>query len=555
MAEHGKCGRAFGTLFVYYVRRLEVSPPAHFSPSVSRLFLSFSQILTASLDYTISDRDHRRTIIKQFKELLECRMSVRDKAMAVLRLILAPQGAAFDVDDALPIGICASRLAAQLGYPMADTAGIPVIYQLRLTNKGDLLPNNQRFRDLKLTPGTHLTLVSSTASALTRTVSTAGLASTIQSKPHTGHLWSRRAFLTTGALAAFALSGFGTGLAVALAQRYLRRRQPVVAPPVTPTATSTTARRFVSATPALTFASHQQTVRVVAWSPDGRYLATGGDDGQLLVWGTDGMIRQRVSYPAAVSALAWSPESERLVTGAGNQVTFLTALTGTALSSFPHDHLATVTSLAWTAHDQQQVVSGAQDQRAIVWQTALYQPQIIFTRHTAPIEAVSWAADGQTVASSSRGGVVRVWNAESGREVHPLYQDAPLPMRAAAFAPTGTQLAVGGDDGIIRLWNGFACQHTGVINDSPICTDTPMRLQSSHSPIRSLAWSPDARYLASSGDDDSFSLWHPAQSQKPLLTMPVQPGSAVLSLAWSPTGNQLATASGKIIIVWNLHAA
>jgi Hsp70 protein/WD40 domain-containing protein len=136
-----------------------------------------------------------------------------------------------------------------------------------------------------------------------------------------------------------------------------------------------------------------------------------------------------------------------------------------------------------------------------------------------------------------------------------LYQDARLPMRAAAFAPTGTWLAVGGDDGIMRLWNGFVCQNTGVINDSPICIDTPMRLQSSHSPIRSLAWSPDARYLASSGDDGSFSLWDPAQSQKPLLTMSVQPGSAVHSLAWSPAGNQLATASGKIVIVWDLHAA
>jgi WD40 repeat protein len=305
----------------------------------------------------------------------------------------------------------------------------------------------------------------------------------------------------------------------------------------------------------LTFASHQQTVRIVAWSSNGRYLASGGDDGLLLVWGTDGVVRQRVAYPAAVSALAWSPESQRLVTGAANQVTFLTALTGPVLASFPLVHLSTVTSPAWTSHNQQKVVSGALDQHAIVWQTTLYQPQTVFTRHTAPIEAVSWAVDGQTIASSSHGGVVRVWNAESGREVHPPYQDARLPMRAAAFAPTGTQLAVGGDDGVIRLWSGLACQHTRVINDSPICIDTPMQLQSSHNPIRSLAWSPDARYLASSSDDGSFSIWDPAQSQKPLLTMSVQPGSAIHSLAWSPDGLQLATASGKIVIVWNLHAA
>lgn len=467
--------------------------------------------------------------------------------MPALRLILDPKGAAVDVDDAMLIGACATRLAVQLGYPLSDSAGAPIIYQFRLTSTGSLLPNDRRFCDLQLTSMTRISLVSSLASAPTRPAHAVGLSAATQRRR-----WSRRAFLATGTLATVAFTGLGTGLTVALAQHYLGGRRAAAAPLVSST---TAAPRIVSATPVLTFTSHQQTVRVVTWSPDGRYLASGGDDGLLLVWGTDGMIRQRVPHPVAVSALAWSPESQRLVTGAANQVTFLTALTGTILASFPHDHLAAVTSLAWTAHNQQQVVSGALDQRAIVWQTTPYQPQTIFTHHTAPIEAVTWAADGHTIASSSHGGVVRVWNAESGREVHPLYQDAHLSMRAAAFAPTGTQLAVGGDDGIIRLWHGLICQHTGVINAGQICLDTPRKLQTSHSPIRSLAWSPDTRYLASSGDDGSFSLWDPAQSEQPLLTLSLQPGSPVLSLVWSPPGNQLATASGKAVIVWNLHVA
>jgi WD40 repeat protein len=256
------------------------------------------------------------------------------------------------------------------------------------------------------------------------------------------------------------------------------------------------------------------------------------------------MVRQRVLHPSAVTALAWSPESERLVTGAANQVTFLSAFSGTVLARSTHDHISTVTGLAWTTHNQQQVVSGALD-----------QPQTIFTHHAAPIESVTWAADGRTIASSSHGGVVRVWDAESGQEVHPLYQDARLPMHAAAFDPIGMQLAVGGDDGIIRLWNGLLCQRSEPITGGMICLDTPRRLRSSRSPIRSLAWSPDARYLVSGSDDDSFSLWDPAQSEKPLLTGTVQPGSAVHSLTWSPAGNQLATAAGKIVVVWNLHAA
>ena len=340
--------------------------------------------------------------------------------MPVLRLILDPEGTGFDVDDAMLIGACAAQLAAQLGYPLSDSFGTPVPYQLRLASKGDFLPNNRRFRDLQLASGTRMALASSTANAPTRPVAASEPTATTWRKPHLRHLWSRRAFLTTGTLAAFALTGLGTGLAVAMAQQYLGRKRPAAIPLVTPTASPTTARRLITATSALTFASHQQTVRAVAWSPDGRYLASGGDDGLLLVWGTDGVIRQRMVYPVAVTALAWSPESERLVTGTANQVTFLTALTGTVLASFPHAHLATVTSLAWAAHNQQQVVSGALDQRAIIWQTTQYQPQIIFTRHAAPIEAVTWAADGRTVASSSHGGVVRVWDAESGQEIHSL---------------------------------------------------------------------------------------------------------------------------------------
>jgi WD40 repeat protein len=254
-----------------------------------------------------------------------------------------------------------------------------------------------------------------------------------------------------------------------------------------------------------------------------------------------------------VSALAWSPESERLVTGTVNQVTFFTALTGMVLARSTHDHTATVTGLAWTAHNQQQVVSGALDRRALVWQTTQYQRQTVFTGHTTPIESVTWAVDGQTIASSSRGGVVRVWNAESGQEVHLSYQDAGLPMRAAAFAPSGMLLAVGGDDGVIRLWNGGTCQKTGAGNEGPLCLDRPQRLQSSRSPIRCLAWSPVARYLAAGLDDGTCSVWDPAQGNQPLFTLQVQPDTAVHSLTWSPDGQHLATASGKTVVVWNLR--
>ncbi len=241
-------------------------------------------------------------------------------------------------------------------------------------------------------------------------------------------------------------------------------------------------------------------------------------------------------------------DGQRIVTGSGNNVTFFNALTG-AMIARPanHRHRANVTSLAWTPHNQMQVVSGGLDTRAIVWDTVNYRAQAVFVRHTAAIEGVSWAAYGQTVASASHGRVVRVWDSANVQEIHGF-----LPGYDAASANCGfcscrpAQLAVGGDDGVVRLWNGLTCQ----MQNNGQCIDEPQRLQTARSIARTLAWSPDARFLAVGADDGTLSVWYPGHNQQPLLT--VQQGIPILSIAWSPEGNRLATASGNTVTIWNL---
>ncbi len=301
---------------------------------------------------------------------------------------------------------------------------------------------------------------------------------------------------------------------------------------------------------ALTFTRHQAIVRTVAWSPDGTMLASGADDTQLFIWGMDGVVHQTVQHPASVHVLAWSPDGQRLATGSATQVLFLDALTGTHLARSTHHHTAAVTGLAWSTQNPNLVVSGALDMRAIVWNTTNYQAQALFTLHTAPIEAVSWAADGQTVASSSQGGVVRVWSALNAQEIHGAYQDAAIPMRTLAFAPTGMQLAVGGEDGQVRIWNNSqTCQQLSGGRDI-LCKDVPQRLNASNTAVRSLAWSHDARFLATGYDDGTVAIWYPTHSQQPLFTF--QQNASVRSLAWSPKDNQLVTASGNVVTLWNV---
>jgi WD40 repeat protein len=296
-------------------------------------------------------------------------------------------------------------------------------------------------------------------------------------------------------------------------------------------------------------------VQSLGWSPNGQLLGSGGADAQLLIWRkTDGQVLLRLPHQATVDAVAWSPESKRIATGSANQVAFFTAGTGELLAPVVHQHTDGVTSLAWTKGNQQQVVTGALDRRAIVWNTTNYSAQTIFTKHATAIEGVSWSPDGQTVASCSQGGIIRVWNAQSGLETHVPFQDGQEPLHAVAFAPIGTFLAVGGGDGQTRLWeNGLLCHATQATHNGPVCQDAPLRLgEAGSSASLSVAWSPDGRFLAIGNNEGTCTLWSIKERQT-LFAFAQADGQAIHSLSWSPAGDEIAIASSSIVTIWMLR--
>ncbi len=295
-----------------------------------------------------------------------------------------------------------------------------------------------------------------------------------------------------------------------------------------------------------TFTKHQNIARIVAWSPDGKLLASCSDDKHVFLWTASGTIQRDILHPGGVRALVWSPDGKRVVTGANNEVSFFSVQTGVRLAHSTRRHTQLVTSLAWTTRNEMQVVSGSTDKQAIIWDTKTYGSLTRYQQHNAGIDVVSWSADGRTVASSSDNGIVRIWNAADGKDVHGYYQDAEKAMRAMAFAPSGTQLAVGGDDGIVRIWNALTC-----VNNGQRCTDEPQRIHVAQSPIRTLAWSPNGLLLAAGGNDGTFSIWDLQRNQQALLS--IKQNDIVRSLAWSPDGKQLASAYGTRVSIWNLQ--
>lgn len=474
-------------------------------------------------------------------------------------------------------------LVEELQLPHTDVRGKQLVYMLRHAADGVVLADGATLQASGVAPGEHLALDSYVIEGIANSVAAVaptqyyaedpqfhssatiadfsalpalGVSSTVNipQKVKKGRSWTRRTFLSLG-VAAIGAGGLGLGYAAykgKLAGLLHFTQQSAMLQPAKQRITVAKQQIFVptTATTTFSFKQHQQIVRAVAWSPDGMTVASGADDTQLYMWGMTGAVRLKQQFPAAVHALAWSPDGQRLVLSATNQVIFLNATNGMLLARSTHRHIAPVTSLAWTGHNQMQVVSGGMDNRAIVWNTTTYRAQQTFTRHTSAIEVVSWASDGQTVATSSHGGVIRVWNSANAQEVHGYYLDAQVPMRALAFAPTGMQLAVGGDDGIIRIWNGVTCQQQMADLFGIHCMDTPQRFHLANSALRTLAWSPDGRFLASGGNDGMLALWYPAQHQQPLLT--AQQNGSIHSIAWSPDGTQLAVAANNVVNVVHL---
>ncbi len=362
---------------------------------------------------------------------------------------------------------------------------------------------------------------------------------------------SRRSFL----LVTGALLGVGVGFAAAYRTYFgtmahqqatpsamSQATQKAVVQPTKP-ATQTANTAKPSAQGLVTFQKHQGSVHCVEWASNGQFLASGADDKHVYIWDLNGTVRQDLVHPDAVSSLAMSTDGQRIVTAADRQVAFYQTANGKMLYRAQHSQMKQVTGVAWSHHGPMNVVSVSADKSALIWNPTNFQVIQAFREHQIAIEASSWNADGVTVATSSEGGVVHVWNAATAQDVHGFYQDAALPMRALAFAPAGNMLAVGGDDGIVRIWNALPCKLNGTQ-----CKDVPQRFNITKAAIRAFAWSPDARYLAVGSDDGLVVVLKPASGTKPIFTANAQ--TNVRSLSWSPDGKKLAVAYGNLVSLW-----
>jgi WD40 repeat protein/serine/threonine protein kinase len=235
-------------------------------------------------------------------------------------------------------------------------------------------------------------------------------------------------------------------------------------------------------------------------------------------------------------SVAYSPDGKRLASPSGdNTLKVWDAQTGQELSTL-RGHTGQVNSVAYSP-DGKHLASASGDKTVKVWDAQTGQKFLSLEGHTDAVWSVAYSPDGKRLASASGGGGVKVWDAQTGQKLLTLKG----PGGSVAFSPDGKRLAAGGlsqtKGGEVKVWDA----QTGQELLSP---------EGHSQQVYSVAYSPDGQRLASAAADKTVKVWD-AQTGRQLLTFKGHTDE-VWSVAYSPDGKHLASGSeDETVKVWD----
>ncbi|MFN6476674.1 NB-ARC domain-containing protein [Nostoc sp. DedQUE07] len=287
------------------------------------------------------------------------------------------------------------------------------------------------------------------------------------------------------------------------------------------------------------FAETLVSISSVAFSPNGKLLATGDADGKTYLWQVDDgkLLFTCIGHSSWVKSVAFSPDGQTLASGSDDQTVKLWDVRDGKCLKTLQGHSNWVRSVAFSP-DGQTLASGSEDQTVKLWNVHIGKCLITLQGNTNRIMSVAFSPDGQTLASCSEKQTVKLWDVRDGKCLK-ILQGHSSWVRSVAFSPDGEILATGSDDQTVKLWD---------VRDGK-CLKT---LQGHSNRVWSVAFSPDGQTLASGGDDPTVKLWD-LRDGKCLKTFQGHT-NRVRSVAFSPDGQTLASGSeNQTVKLWNVQ--
>ncbi|HEY9694591.1 MAG TPA: hypothetical protein V6D15_20515 [Oculatellaceae cyanobacterium] len=240
-----------------------------------------------------------------------------------------------------------------------------------------------------------------------------------------------------------------------------------------------------------TIEGHSSAVNSVAFSSDGKTIASASDDNKVKLWKLDGTpLKTLTGHNSYINSVAFSPDGNTIASASADSTVKVWKFDGTPLKTL--------------------------------------------TGHSSAVNSVAFSSDGKTIASASDDNKVKLWKLD-GTPLKTLNGHNSY-VNSVAFSPDGKTIASASADSTVKVWK---------------LDGTPFKTLTGHSySVNSVAFSPDGKTIASASVDDTVRLWK--LDGTPLKTLTEHSSDAVNSVTFSPDGKTIASANGdKRVILWN----